>query len=311
MGGATASDRRRGERVFCGLPMEFDGCAGNALDVNEIAVFLVMAFPCPVVVGQKGILRFVLDGRLIEERASVARVTKAGISVVSLEEVSIFPKLMDFSRSGLKFVEHGTGRTVAHFRGEFGANFLGDFLGLYGDREPGRRYQFDFRNVTGVSSSGLAMLLQLEAENGGGKDDIQIVNCNRKVLKQLALLDIPEVGISIRVDDSPGDEIRKFGVTIEQGQDGKEIVTIRIAKMFDYNCRTEFANIYRGGPRNREYILDFQDTVHVGKAAFGTMLLLNQHNRESQARNVRIINCSPKIREAMDSMKFERFFDIE
>ncbi|MBF0308781.1 MAG: hypothetical protein HQL56_04545 [Magnetococcales bacterium] len=307
---SETANRRRHERVFCGLPMEFDGCVGNALDVNEIAVFLILASPCAVTEGQNGVLKFVLEGKLVEERATVARITKAGISLASLEEVSIFPKLMESSRSGVKFVEHTKMETSAHFRGEFGASFWDDFLRIYDGRGPARRYRLNFANVATISPSGLAMLLHLVDYNQGGKDDIQISHCNKEVLKTISQLLAPGIAISLSADDASNDETHKFGVSVAYGARGEEIVTIRIARMFDYNCRLEFAKIYRNRPKNTEYILDFQDTLHLGKAAFGTMLLLNQHNREHQGRPVRIINCSPFIRSSLDSMKFGRFFEF-
>ncbi|MBF0626970.1 MAG: hypothetical protein HQL91_01995 [Magnetococcales bacterium] len=306
----ATSNRRRHERVFSGMPMEFNGCSGNALDVNEIALFLVLPNTCPMQVGQTGVLKFTLDGVRMEEKVSVARVTKTGVSLVSTEEVSTFPRLMGSLRSGVKFVKHTASETAAHFRGEFSADFWDDFVKIYQGKEHARRYRLNFTNVTSMTSSGLAMLLHLDIHNQGEKESILISHCNKEVLKSLAPLHGSNTGIVIVTNDLQDDESHKFKVSTVRDAEGHTTVTIRIAPLFDYNCRNHFAKIYRGRSGKTDYILDFQDTVHIGKAAFGTMLLLNQHNREHQGRSIRIIHCNPSIRGALDGMKFDTFFEF-
>ncbi|MBF0295707.1 MAG: hypothetical protein HQL96_11010 [Magnetococcales bacterium] len=307
----NAPNRRQRERVFCGQPMEFSGCLGNALDLNEIAVFLVLAAPCAVSVGTVGVLKFQFEGRSVEEKASVARITKMGISVVSLEENSQLPHLMTMSRSGIKFCSQLAHETVVHFRGEFSAEIVKDFNNIYRHHPPGRKYRFNFQNVTSVTPSGLAMLLQLESSNRGTKEDLEIIQCNKDVMRTLMTLDAPGVNITILPQTAELDQDHTFTVTTAMGPDGREIVTIRIARIFDYNCRNEFASLYRGRPKRTQYILDFQATVHVGKAAFGTMLLLNQYSRDHGGGAIRIINCASNVKRAFESMKFDRFFEID
>ncbi|MBF0273078.1 MAG: hypothetical protein HQL98_13595 [Magnetococcales bacterium] len=227
---------------------------------------------------------------------------------MTLEEKSVFPKLIESSRSGIKFIDHTQMETIVHFRGDFSAEFWNDFIKIYQDRPPSWRYRFNFANVTSVTASGLAMLLHLEAHNQGERDTIQISHCNKEVFNTLSQLDIPGINITLLAEDSDEDEAHKFKVSVAQDADGQVTVTIRIAKMFDYNCRNNFAKIYRGRSGKTKYILDFQDTVHIGKAAFGTMLLLNQYNRENQGRDISIIHCSPHVRMAFDHMKFDNFF---
>ncbi|MBF0191926.1 MAG: hypothetical protein HQL99_12430 [Magnetococcales bacterium] len=305
---AVETNRRRNDRVFCGLPMEFNGYAGNALDVNTHALFLVLPMSYPVEVGQKGVLKFLLEGVAVSEKVSVARVTKTGISLVSLEENSIFPKLIESSRSGIKFIEHTQTETTVHFRGDFGAEFWDDFLRIYQDKPLAWRYLFNFANVTSISASGLAMLLHLEAHNQGERDHIQISHCNKEVFNTLSQLEVSGINITLLTEDADEDESHKFKVSVSQDAEGQVTVTIRIARMFDYNCRNNFAKIYRGRSGKTNYILDFQDTIHIGKAAFGTMLLLNQYNRENQGRDILITHCSPHIRTAFENMKFDNFF---
>ncbi|MBF0110537.1 MAG: hypothetical protein HQL76_15320 [Magnetococcales bacterium] len=251
-----------------------------------------------------------MDGQPVEERVSVARVTRAGVSLASIEETSSFPGLMASSRSGVKFVEHNKTETTAHFRGEFGAGFWPDFARLFEGRTTGRRYHLNFANVATVSPSGLAMLLTLESYNGGQKNDIRISHCNRKVYQSLSNLLVPGVALTLSTDDDEKENLHKFSYTLVTDEMGQDILTIGIARMFDYNCRNDFAKIYRGRIRKTQYVLDFQDTIHVGKAAFGTMLLLNQHNREYNGGIIRIIHCSPYIRGIFEGMKFERFFEF-
>ncbi|MBF0179721.1 MAG: hypothetical protein HQM03_06815 [Magnetococcales bacterium] len=247
----------------------------------------------------------------MEEKASVARITKMGISVVSLEEKSQLPHLMTISRSGIKFCSQLPHETIVHFRGEFSAEIVKDFNNIYRHHPPGRKYRFNFQNVTSVEPSGMAMLLQLEAHNHGQKDDLEIVQCNKEVMRTLMTLDAPGVNITILPRTDELDLEHKFAITTTRGPDGREIVTIRVARIFDYNCRSEFASLYRGRPKQTQYILDFQETVHVGKAAFGTLLLLNQYSRDHGGGVIRIINCPSNVKRAFESMKFDRFFEID
>ncbi|WP_130470097.1 hypothetical protein [Candidatus Magnetaquicoccus inordinatus] len=305
----TASfNRRSKERVFCGLPMEFEGHPGNALDINEHAVFLVLSLTShSIPVGKKGILTLELNGQKVEEKVKVARVTDAGLSIVSVEETSIFPQLIDQSRSGLKHIHHTERETIAHFRGKFSADIWTEFYSMQEGKASGRLYRLDFTNVVHVASSGIAMLLLLEAENDGG---IVLCNCKKEVMKELSQLQVPGIDISF-FHDRVVDTDHQFVVTVEKGHTGQDVVTVRIARMFDYNCRNDFANIYRSRSKKSIFVLDFQDTYHVGKAAFGTLLLLNQHIRGQHGEPARIINCSSSVRQKLLDMKFDRYFTIE
>ncbi|MBF0212552.1 MAG: hypothetical protein HQM00_03185 [Magnetococcales bacterium] len=308
---STLQTRRKFNRVFSGQPMELDGVPGNALDINEIAVFLVFPTPQSFEVGHKGVLKFTLEQQTIEERVSVARVTKSGVSLVSLEESSAFSKLCIAARSGVKYVQHTEEDSTIWFRGELSADFWEEFAQIYRERPPRWCYRLDFQNVTGVTPSGVAMLMHLEAHNQGKEEDIIIFNCSKEILDALSLLNVPGIGITLQGGDLQGDDAHQFQVETIRELGQPTVIKIRIARMFDYNCRNDFAKLYRYRGRNTRYILDFQNTVHLGKAAFGTMLLMNQHNREKMGEPVRMINCSPYIRNLLHTMKFENFFEIE
>ncbi|MBF0116133.1 MAG: STAS domain-containing protein [Magnetococcales bacterium] len=291
--------------------MELDGVLGSALDVNEIAVFLVFPTAQSFEVGHKGVLSFIIDHQPILEHVKVARVTKVGVALVSLEESSAFARLCTSSRSGVKYVQHDETESIVHLRGELSADFWDEFSQIYRERPPGWRYRLDFKNVTGVSPSGLAMLLDLEAHNQGGHDDIVIVHCSKEMLDALALLNVPGIGITLLGSDQEGDDLHQFQVETFREPGEPTTVKIHVARMFDYNCRNDFAKLYRYRGRHTQYILDFQDTIHIGKAAFGSMLMLNQHNREKQGEPIRMIHCSPHVKNLMHQMKFENFFVIE
>ncbi|MEO5345525.1 MAG: STAS domain-containing protein [Magnetococcus sp. YQC-9] len=303
--------RRKHERIFCGLPMELDGVLGSALDINEIAVFLVFPAHQAFEVGHKGVLKFTLEGQTIEERVSVARVTKSGVSLVSLEESSAFIQLCASSRSGIKFVQHDEQESIVHLRGELSADYWDEFVQLYRERPPKWRYRLDCKNVTGVAPSGLAMLLHLEAHNQGSGDDIVLFNCRKELLDALSLLNLPAIGITLLGEEQEGDAAHQFQVETIREFGQPTTIKIRVARMFDYNCRNDFSKIYRYRGRNTNYILDFCDTVHLGKAAFGSLLMLNQHNREKQGAPIRMIGCSPHVKSLLQQMRFENFFAIE
>jgi anti-anti-sigma regulatory factor len=309
----SAGNRRQNERVFCGLPMEFNGCAGNAMEVTEVSVFIILSAPCPLQAGQQGVLKVTLENStIIEERAAIARVTRIGIAVVSLERRSVLRDIMEAAMNGVKFVEHREHETIAHLRGELNSNFLEDFRRIYVGQEKQRKYILDFRSVVHVAPSGLGMLLQMEIYNQGSKGDIEVINCSPEVQQILSGLDVPEIAITIsQVHPTMADEARKFRITIEVGQHGMDKVTIHIPPMFDYSCRHEFARIYRDRSRDTEYVLDFQNTLHIGKAAFGTMLLMKQHMGQlTDVPNIRIVNCRSNVLDSLYRMRFERYFDI-
>ncbi|MBF0416693.1 MAG: hypothetical protein HQL86_00380 [Magnetococcales bacterium] len=308
---ASMHARRKQDRVFSGQPMELDGVLGNALDVSDIAVFLVFPIRQSFEVGHKGLLKFSLKNQDIEEWVSVARVTPSGVSLVSLETPSNLSKLCASSRSGIKYVQHTEEESTIWLRGELSADFWDEFAQIYRELPPRWRYRLHFQNVTGVTPSGVAMLLHLEAHNQGSGDDIQIFNCSKEILDALSPLNVPGIGITLHGVDLQGDDAHRFEVETIREMGQPTTVKIRVARMFDYNCRNEFAKLYRYRGRNTHYILDFQNTVHLGKAAFGTMLLLNQHNREKQGEPIRMIHCSPYIKGLLHQMKFEHFFEIE
>ncbi|MBF0097031.1 MAG: hypothetical protein HQM04_13365 [Magnetococcales bacterium] len=308
MSNSAATNRRSKERAFCGLPMEFDGHLGNALDINEHALFLVLGDPAKnIEAGRKGVLTFELNGQKVTEAVKVARVTAAGLSLVSVQEASHFPLLINQSHSGLKYVHHTERETIAHFRGDFSANIWLDFCRIQEGKASGRLYRLDFTNVVHVAPSGVAMLLLLEAENDGG---IVLCNCNKVIMKELSKLRAPGIDITF-FQDRVADSDHQFAVSVEEDSSGQELVTVRIARMFDYNCRNGFADIYRSRPKNALFVLDFQDTYHVGKAAFGTLLLLNQYVRGQNRKPIRIVNSNPIIRQKLLDMKFDRYFSIE
>jgi anti-anti-sigma regulatory factor len=207
--------------------------------------------------------------------------------------------------NGLECVQHKDKETIAFFKGKFDADILSDFDSIQEKKDKGRVYRLDFKNVTEVSPSGLAMILLIESGN-----EIILCNCNEKITNELSMLNTPELNISFFNEDITEDN-HQFSVSIRIGDAGQNIVTIRIAKVFSYNCRNNFANIYRGVSRKSEYILDFQDTICVGKAAYGTMLLLRQYAYEQKGNQIKIINCNESIKKNLLNMKFDRFFTIQ
>ncbi|MBF0263396.1 MAG: hypothetical protein HQL97_16345, partial [Magnetococcales bacterium] len=196
-------------------------------------------------------------------------------------------------------------------RGELSADFWEEFVQIYRTRPPHWRYRLDFKNVTGVSPSGVAMLLHLEAHNQGSGDDIVLFNCSKEILDALSLLNLPAIGITLLGEEQEGDAAHQFQVETIREFGEPTLIKICVARMFDYNCRNDFSKLYRYRGRNTNYILDFQDTVHLGKAAFGSLLMLNQHNREKKGNPIRMIHCCPHVKTLLHQMKFENFFEIE
>ncbi|MBF0123874.1 MAG: STAS domain-containing protein [Magnetococcales bacterium] len=316
---ALAEERRRDadrrshkSRAFCGLLVHFNQCVGNALEVSDDSVFIVFGSPCAAEVGQKGRLQIhLLDGQVAEEEAIVSRVTEVGIAVVSLEEESVLPSLEHSIRNGIKWIDHRGSQTVVHFKGDLTADCLNDFSKIFVGKEPGRKYVLDFTNVSTIAHSGLAMLLQLASYNKGNKEDIRIINSNKEVLKTLSMLDVPEIAITVsRQREVLSGTAHQFKVTAEEKPEGGSRVVVQMAEMFDYNCRHEFLQVYQGRPKHTDYVLDFKETLFVGKAALGTMLLLKQHNGADDTKRIKLVNCSPSVKRMFEMVDFGRFFEI-
>ncbi|MBF0158064.1 MAG: hypothetical protein HQL58_00920 [Magnetococcales bacterium] len=308
------SDRRSHKsRAFCGLKAKFDQYSGNALEISGDSVFIVFASPCAVEVGQKGQLQiYQMDGSVIDELAIVSRITEVGIAVVSLEQQSQLSSLEHSIRNGIKWIDDRGSRTVVHFKGELSADSLEDFSKIFAGKPTKRQYILDFGNVSSVAHSGLAMLLQLADYNQGDKEDIRIINSSKEVLRGIALLDVPGIAITVsRQREVLSESSHQFQVSAETLADGTPVVVVRMAEEFDYNCRHGFLNLYQHRPKQTHYRLDFSDTLFVGKAALGTMLLLKQHNGSDDVDRIRIVNCSPNIRRMFEAVDFGRFFAIE
>jgi HptB-dependent secretion and biofilm anti anti-sigma factor len=59
--------------------------------------------------------------------------------------------------------------------------FLRHFRDAYHPYPEHTKYRLDFGNVVSIDSSILGLLLQLNKHNGANKDNIQIVNCSKRV----------------------------------------------------------------------------------------------------------------------------------
>jgi anti-anti-sigma regulatory factor len=322
MQSGAVMDQRRSQRIFCGMPMEFDGYAGNAIEISEATASLVLQCTDGFVKGHRGILKVtppLLD--MIAERCEVVRVTRTGVVVTSLESSSMLPVLMELSTHGVQYIEHRSSETLAMCQGELSCNCIGDFKQIYVHQAKRRKYILDFRNVVHVAPSGLAMLLQLAIYNSGDKTDVVIV-CTPPIYAQLASLDTPGIGLTLLQDHDTGvrddeavagDADREFRITVTMIKSGQAHVTVRMPAIFDYTGRFEFAKIYVDRPAGTTYDLDFTRTVFFGKSAYGTLLLLKRHIIDAGDRSekpVRLLHCNSQIRDALYNMGFNRHFAI-
>ncbi|CAK0772887.1 HptB-dependent secretion and biofilm anti anti-sigma factor [Gammaproteobacteria bacterium] len=238
----------------------------------------------------------------------VARVTPAGIAVVSLERESILLRLQSLRQGEIDYIDYQKNETRASLWGTLSADLLNDFRKIRREGSRQFRYVLDFQNVSHVEPSGLAMLLQLSSSSQG-RNPVQILNCSDKVEEILNKVAVPGTGIVIKRPPSAGPESgQRFFVYMEPNGKGADRVTIFMPAIFDYEGRVEFSMIYQNRPKGTEYVLDFAMTKHLAKSAFGTLLLMYQHVNPDAPSDIRITHCNTKVRSAFEKMDFDKFF---
>jgi anti-anti-sigma factor len=87
-------------------------------------------------------------------------------------------------------------------------------------------------------------------------------------------------------------------------------VTIRISERFDFSVHREFRQAYRDRvPGAVRYVVDLNGTEYMDSSALGMLLLLREHAAGSDS-SIRIINCSPEIRQILAISNFSKLFEI-
>ncbi len=305
------AERRTHARVYCGLPVQFEQDRGNVLDMADASIFIALPSPATSRVGQEGKVTIYDRNDVFEESAVVVRVTPRGIALVSLSADSIFLRLRDAYFGEISYVEYAHNEIRASLWGYVSADLFESFQKISKDVPRPCRYILDFQRVTDLAPSGLALLLQLSTAPQG-RNDVQIINCSAKVTAILSSVAVPGTGIVINDQvNAVSESARRFMVTVEPNEIGDDRVTVLMPEVFDYDARVEFSRIYLGRSRKSEYVLDFAQTKHLAKSAFGTLLLMHQHVGPHVITDIKIVRCNANILKMFEDMKFRKFFYID
>ncbi|CAK0747653.1 HptB-dependent secretion and biofilm anti anti-sigma factor [Gammaproteobacteria bacterium] len=304
----TNKENRSRNRIYCGIPVQFEQDYGNALDITNDAIFIVLPTTPVSKLGQEGILYIHDNGHIFEEPGIVVRVTETGIVVASLKQDTILSNLLASDFGDVVYIDYRNNETRASLLGYLDADLLNDFIKIYDGCPQPFRYILDFKRVCDVAPSGLAMLLQLSF-SPSGRNDVQIINCSEKVTEILKSVTVPGTGIVINEKPATlSESTNKFFVTIELNKKGGERVTVLMPETFDYDARIEFSRLYQNRSKNSEYVLDFSLTKYLAKSAFGTLLLMYKYIGSHQASDIKILHCNPKIKNVFKDMELEKFF---
>lgn len=93
--------------------------------------------------------------------------------------------------------------------------------------------------------------------------------------------------------------------------DNGEAVTIRIQGRFDFSAHQEFKQAYeKNANKERQYIVDMEETTYLDSSALGMLLLLRDHAGGDHAL-VKIVNCNPDVKKILTISNFEQLFTIQ
>lgn len=98
-------------------------------------------------------------------------------------------------------------------------------------------------------------------------------------------------------------------------------MTIRISERFDFSVHREFRQAYKDRAAGAvRYVVDLHGTQYMDSSALGMLLLLREHAVGGQQSpgdkadvggcGVRIVNCSPEIRQILAISNFSKLFEI-
>lgn len=98
-------------------------------------------------------------------------------------------------------------------------------------------------------------------------------------------------------------------------------ITIRISERFDFSVHREFRQAYKDRAAGAvRYVVDLNGTDYMDSSALGMLLLLREHAVGMQRLSadkevgadcgVRIVNCSPEIRQILAISNFSKLFEI-
>ncbi len=101
-----------------------------------------------------------------------------------------------------------------------------------------------------------------------------------------------------------------MNVSAQQSADGTQLV-ISIQGRFDHQVHQDFRDSYeQAGDGCTAYIVDLRQTVYLDSSALGMLLLLRDHAGGDKA-SIRIVNCSPDVRNVLQVANFGQLFEID
>ena len=87
-------------------------------------------------------------------------------------------------------------------------------------------------------------------------------------------------------------------------------VIIKIdSREFNFKIQKELRDSYRNESSEKSYIVDLASVDFIESSALGMLLLLREHAGGDNAR-VRLINCSPGLRQLFNTVSFNTLFEI-
>jgi HptB-dependent secretion and biofilm anti anti-sigma factor len=97
-------------------------------------------------------------------------------------------------------------------------------------------------------------------------------------------------------------------LTSQRSVDGTTL-TITPGGRFDFKIHGEFRRAYADTPPARRYVIDLGQTDYMDSSALGMLLLLREH-AGGDTSDVRILNCSPDVRNIFTIANFQKLFTL-
>jgi anti-anti-sigma factor len=97
-------------------------------------------------------------------------------------------------------------------------------------------------------------------------------------------------------------------LTAELSPDGTTL-TITPGGRFDFKVHRDFRSAYVKSPGARRYIINLAQTEYLDSSALGMLLMLREH-AGGDTSDIRILHCSPEMKNIFQVANFQKLFTL-
>lgn len=100
-----------------------------------------------------------------------------------------------------------------------------------------------------------------------------------------------------------------MGLTAKHSANDNEVV-IHIDGRFDFHMHADFRDSYSEFPPTTNFVIDLVNATYLDSSAMGMLLLLREYVG-GDAKNIRVINCTPDVQRALSISNLDKLFTVE